>query len=61
MSTLSQFAAGGVKSVQRGTFGAAGTATITSVATTRTVVHSVSKGCAGTVAARGDLGPADSP
>jgi hypothetical protein len=55
MSTLSQFAGAGLKSVQRGTFGAAGSVTITSVNTGKTVVLSVSKGSAGTVAASANV------
>lgn len=55
MSTLSQFASGGIKSVQRGIFGAAGTVTITAVDTAKTIVYSTSKGSAGTVAASGNI------
>lgn len=46
---------GGVKKVQRGTATAAGTITIEEVVMEKTVVHSVSKGSAGTVAATGTL------
>ena len=55
MSSLTQFAGGGVKSVQSGVFGAAGSASITSVNTTKAVIHCVSKGSAGTVAATGTV------
>lgn len=55
MSTISQFGGGGVKSVQSGVAGAAGSITITAVNTAKTIVHSVSKGSAGTVAATGTV------
>ena len=55
MSTISQFGGGGVKSIQRATVGAAGTYTITAVNTSKTLVHSISKGSAGTVAATGTV------
>lgn len=55
MSVISQFAGGGVKSVQSGVASAAGTITINSVSTTKSVVLSISKGSAGTVAARGNI------
>lgn len=55
MSSLTQFAGGGVKSVQSGVFGAAGSASITSVNTTKAIIHCVSKGSAGTVAASGTV------
>lgn len=55
MSTISQFGGGGVKSIQRASVGAAGTYTITAVNTSKTLVHSISKGSAGTVAATGTV------
>lgn len=55
MSVISQFSSGGVKSVQSGVATVAGTTTITSVSTTKTVVYSVSKGSTGTVAATGNV------
>lgn len=55
MSVISQFSSGGVKSVQSGVASAAGTATISSVNVAKSVVYSVSKGSAGTVAARGTI------
>jgi hypothetical protein len=47
-----------IKSLQTGTASSAGTITITAVNTAKTVVHSVSTGSAGTVAATGALSAA---
>ena len=56
MSVISQFSSGGVKSVQSGTATVAGTTTIVSVDTAKSIVHSVSKGSAVT-AASGTITP----
>lgn len=58
MSVISQFAGGGVKSVQSGVATVAGNITVTQVNLTKTVVYSVSKGSAGTVAATGTVSAA---
>ena len=47
-----------IKSLQTGTAASAGTITITAVTVAKTVVHSVSTGSAGTVAATGTLSAA---
>ncbi len=57
MSVISQFASGGVKSVQTGSPSAAGSVSITAVNTAKSVMFSVSKGSAGTVAATGTVTP----
>lgn len=56
MSVISQFSSGGVKSVQSGVKPSAGSITINAVNVAKSVVTSVSKGSAGTVAATGTIG-----
>lgn len=55
MSVISQFSSGGVKSVQSGIATVAGATTISTVNISKSVVYSVSKGSAGTVAATGNI------